>query len=122
MRGEILVEKIEITTKKQCESLRNNSALTWEGLSADDESLNQLKDWINRYTKLLNERVYIIHGKQMNKWYKLTGNNAYPDDLTIVSIDLQDIESVQAIVIPRFEVGGRWLDDIIDNNIRRENA
>lgn len=24
------------------------------------------------------------------------------------------------LAIPRFEVGGRWFDDVVDNNARRE--
>jgi hypothetical protein len=27
-----------------------------------------------------------------------------------------------AIVIPRFEVGGRWFDDVVDNNRMREES
>ena len=56
----------------------------------------------------------------MNLAYGLTGDNAYRDDLHIVSVKLSDIENVGAIVIPRFQVGGRWFDDIVANNRRRE--
>ena len=54
----------------------------------------------------------------MNEQYGLSGSNAYPEDCTIVSVT--DINQM-AITIPRFEVGGRWFDDIVDNNTRREN-
>ena len=56
----------------------------------------------------------------MNNNYELTGNNAYKDNLTLISIKTEDIKNLKAIIIPRFEVGGRWFDDIVDNNAMRE--
>lgn len=56
----------------------------------------------------------------MNDNYNLTGSNAYPNNLTLISIKTDDIKNLNAIIIPRFEVGGRWFDDIVDNNARRE--
>ena len=35
---------------------------------------------------------------------------------------LDDIEDPTKIAIPRFQVGGRWFDDIVDNNRRREEG
>ena len=43
---------------------------------------------------------------------ELPGNNRYPDDLNIVSIT--NINQAK-IAIPRFQVGGRWFDDIVNN-------
>ena len=48
------------------------------------------------------------------------GDNAYADDLNLVAIKLSDIADYSKIVLPRFQVGGRWFDDIVDNNRRRE--
>ena len=56
----------------------------------------------------------------MNNAYGLTGTNAYKDELTILSIKLEDIENVGAITLPRFDIGGRWFDDIVDNNARHQ--
>jgi hypothetical protein len=53
----------------------------------------------------------------MNTYYGLKGSNAYPNDLTIVSVT--DINQIK-IAWARFGVGGRWFDDIVDNNARRE--
>ena len=50
----------------------------------------------------------------------LSGNNKYPDDCTIVSIKLEDMENSMAVVIPRFNIGARWFDDIVMNNAARE--
>lgn len=112
---------INVTTKEQLNALYNQSALTWEGLSADDENLNAVRNWLKEHGAILEgtePTFHIIAGAFMNEQYGLSGNNAYAEDLTIVSVT--DINQM-AIVIPRFEVGGRWFDDIVDNNTRRED-
>ena len=114
------MKKIIVQTKAQLDELEKESALTWEGLTTDEESLTQLFDWIKSYTPMKQEVAYVITGATMNLAYGLTGDNAYRDDLHIVSVKLSDIENVGAIVIPRFQVGGRWFDDIVANNRRRE--
>ena len=107
-----------LTTALELKELEDNSALTIEGLA--EESIPDLIEWIKQYTPLVREDVYVTKGKTMNAVYHLTGNNAYTDDLTLVSIKLDDMEHYETIVIPRFQIGGRWFDDIVDNNARRE--
>ena len=114
------MEKIIVNTKAQLDELEKGSALTWEGHAVDDESLKKRFDWIKGYTPVKQERIYIISGWVMNNAYGLTGDNAYQDDVHLVSVKLEDIEHVGRIVVPRFTVGGRWFDDIVDNNRRRE--
>ena len=114
------MERIIVKTKAQLEELVKESALTWEGLDTSDESLKQIFDWLKGYTPLKCERVYITKGALMDVAYGLTGDNAYQPDCSIVSVRLCDMEKPMAIAIPRFRVGGRWLDDIVDNNRRRE--
>ena len=53
----------------------------------------------------------------MNELCHLTDDNAYPEDCTLVSVT--DINQMK-IALQRFEVGGRWFDDIVDNNTRRK--
>ena len=111
---------INVTTREQLDALYNQSALTWEGLSADEENLNAVKNWLKEHKAILGDdepTFHIITGEFMNEQYSLSSSNAYPEDLTIVSVT--DINQME-IVIPRFEVGGRWFDDIVDNNARRE--
>lgn len=110
--------KINVTEKEQLDMLYNNSALTIEGLT--EESIPDFLDWIEERTPLKERKVYVISGEVMNKQYNLTGNNAYLEDLTIVSVMLNDMENPNAVILPRFEIGGRWFDDIVDNNLRRE--
>lgn len=105
-----------LTELKELEDL--GSALTIEGLAED--SIPEFIDWVKQHTPMKNETAYIIKGKTMNSVYGLTGNNAYPDDCTIVSIKLEDMENFTAVVIPRFQIGARWFDDIVMNNAFRE--
>jgi hypothetical protein len=48
----------------------------------------------------------------------LSGDNAYHNNLNIVSVT--NINPMP-IALARFEVGGRWFDDVVDNNAMREN-
>ena len=52
----------------------------------------------------------------MNKFFGLTEDNAYSDDLTFVCIP--------NFYNPIFKtmIGARWFDDIISNNSIRQNA
>lgn len=98
------------------------SALTFEGFAMTPENITFLDKWFtdNGATWNAPKNLYTITGKQMNDKYHLTGDNAYPADLTIACIKLEDITEWQRITIPRFTIGGRWFDDVVDNNLRRE--
>ena len=100
---------IEARTKKDLDELYKNSALTIEGLDSDS-----IVDFAHGGTV---DKVVVTEGRLMNKVYGLTGNNAYPKYLTIVSI----LGDTLPMTMRRFEFGGRWFDDIVDNNARREN-
>ena len=113
---------INVTTKDQLDNLYNQSALTWEGLSSDEENLNAVKEWLDGNGALLEgiePTFHIITGELMNETYGLTGGNAYSNDLTIVSVT--DINQMK-VTLPRFEVGGRWFDDVVNNNVARERG
>lgn len=107
----------ELTTIEELEGL--GSALTIEGLA--EESIKDYIEWVKKYTPMVNETAYIIKGKTMNNVYALTGDNAYPDDLTLVAIKLEDMEDWTQVVMPRFQIGARWFDDIVMNNAARES-
>lgn len=96
-------------TKQRLEELRHKSAPTWEGL--DTEGLDeQLKEIDAEVT------YEVCTGEEMNKAYKLTGSNAYPDDLSIVILTHWSIPMMSW----KLQYGCRWLDDVIDNNVWRE--
>ena len=115
------MNKIQVTDRKTLDELYNESAFTIEGLSSDDESLGQLAEWVKNLTAFKREDFYIIEGRTMNREYNLTGTNAYPEtNCTLVCIKLSDLEKPLALTLPRFEIGGRWFDDVVANNARRE--
>lgn len=94
--------------KKLCDV----SAMTWEGLLLDEKSANLIQQECGTDKSLL----YVIKGKEMNEVLGLKGDNAYPNDLNIVSI-YPSKEGLLAI-----QVGARWLDDIVANNLAREGV
>lgn len=102
-----------VTTRNQLDKLYNNSAFTIEGLA--ENSIPDLMKWLEDNTEFTTENpiVYVTKGKVMNTEYALVGNKAYADDLTIVSVI--DINQLR-IALKRFSVGGRWFDDVVDNN------
>jgi len=100
------------------EELVKGSALTIEGLA--ESSIGDFLDWIEEHTKLKTRRAYLTTGRLANAEWGLTGDNRYQDDLNLVSVKLDDMENYERIVMPRFQVGGRWMDDVYDNNMARE--
>ena len=109
----------DVTNKETLDILYNHSALTIEGLAED--SIPDFVEWLvlNGAVKKETDNLtmYIIKGEIMNDIYELTENNRYPDDLCIVSVFNIDL---MAIALKRFEIDGRWFDDIVDNNQMRE--
>ena len=100
------MEIIKVETKEQLKTLNDCSAMTWEGLREED--FGTALDTCGAE----GAKGYVTTGKVMNEICHLTGNNAYPDDLTIFSID-----KFKGLAIM---FGARWLDDIISNNADRE--
>lgn len=111
---------INVTTREELDALYEESALTWEGLKTDEKNLNAVHDWLKEHGAIIADvepTVHIIKGILMNTTYELTENKAYPSDLNIVSIT--GINQM-AIALPKFLVGGRWFDDIVNNNAAAE--
>lgn len=108
-----------VTTKEQLDYLYNNSTFTIEGLV--EESIPDLITWLEENTTFtMNEPVvYVTKGYVMNLAYDLVGDNAYDNDLTIISVIGIDL---MEIAIKRFSIGGRWFDDIVDNNANRKKV
>ena len=101
------MEIIKVETKEQLKALNDCSAMTWEGLIEEDFGV--ALDMCGAE----GAKGYVTTGKVMNEICHLTGNNAYPDDLTIFSID-----KFKGLAIM---FGARWMDDIISNNADRED-
>lgn len=111
---------VHVANVETLKMLEENSALTLEGLNEEDAP--KLMEWVKNLTPVTDEVVYIIKGKTMNLAYGLTGDNAYPNDLTIQAIPLNLVKNFAALVIPRFNIGARWFDDIVANNARRKGG
>ena len=107
--------------------LYEQSALTWEGLALEGESdAQEILDFLCGEGFLLDNLAPGLHmifnrttGADMNQYWHLTGSNAYPDDLTIVSV-VNSMFDVPRMVPVQLRLGARWYDDIVDNNARRE--
>lgn len=115
-------KKTEIanTDAKTLKELVDGSALTVEGLA--ESSIGDFLDWIEKTAGLKVRRAYVTKGSLANREWGLTGGNVYPDDFNIVAVKLDDMEDWKKVVIPRFQIGGRWIDDVHDNAVRRERA
>ena len=100
------MEIIKVETKEQLKALNDCSAMTWEGLIEED--FGAALDMCGAE----GANGYVTTGKVMNEICHLTGHNAYPDDLTIFSID-----KFKGLAIM---VGARWMDDILSSNADRE--
>lgn len=96
-----------VTTKEDLKHLYDHSAMTWEGLVEEDFST------AIKTCGAENAEGYVTKGAVMNEICKLTGSNAYPEDL--------DIFSVYPFKGLAMMYGARWMDDIIDNNADRED-
>ena len=105
---------------KTLKELVNGSALTIEGLA--ESSFDEFLGWIKDIAGLKTRRIYVTKGKLANREWGLTGDNAYQNDLNIVSVKLDDMEDRNKIIMARFQVGARWMDDIHDSNIIRERG
>ena len=113
---------IEITTKEGIEQLRNQSAYTIVGAGGD------LNEWVNGYQELLQkeeigepEKWYKFKGKLLNDSYHLTGKNRYPKDIIFLSFPLTGL-NVGKLAMFKLKMEDRWLDDIIDNDLMREDV
>ena len=114
---------IEVDDPKKLDEFYEKWSLTFEGTTVDDENLTWLINWFKDHNcNMKKENFYVVSGKMMNEKYHLTGNNKYPNNLTILVILLEDLDNVEAIAMARFEIGGRWFTDIVDNNINRERC
>lgn len=113
---------IHVEDTKILDEFYDNWDLTFEGTTTDSDNLKFLIDWFKKHNvNMKKEDFYVVKGSLMNTHYNLTRDNAYPDDCNLLIIKLKDLENASNIFVPRFQLGGRWFTDIVDNNAKREN-
>ena len=85
-----------------------------------------LNDWKDGYQNLLNhENIGTIRqwveftGADMNAYYCLSSDNAYPNDLHFLAFPLDGLD-VSKLAIFKLRMEDRWFDDIVSNNMWRE--
>jgi hypothetical protein len=66
-----------------------------------------------------NLSIITITGDDMNKAYKLTGDNAYKKDFHIQAFDGLDTKDPEVRSVLK-SMGCRWMEDIIVNNSDRQ--
>lgn len=103
--------------------LYRGSALTWEGIAVDPGTLDRICEvfaekglWAYDDMPVV---FYCIEGEDMNRLEGLTGDNAYPDGLHILSIP-NDQLNIDKMIPIQLNFDARWMDDIVDNNRMRE--
>ncbi len=68
----------------------------------------------------VNDNDFItFSGKDMNDEFNLTGDNRYPDDLTFLAFPLDNL-NISKLAIFKLKMQDRWFDDVVDNNLDRE--
>ncbi len=111
----------QITTRE--ELIQLGSAYTIIGAGGE------LSAWTEALKKLLLENQILNPdtemqwatwtGAVMNEALGLTGDNAYPDDLTFLAFKVDGLD-VGKLAMFKLQAGDRWLDDVINNDIRRQ--
>ena len=112
-----------VETFEQFMDLVDGSAFTWTGMLADEENLSAIEDFFKNDTGVVNPEtemeVHVWTGSQGNEWMELK-NDPYPEDLTCVSIPLNQFNDIPKLAMLKLQAGAHWLDDIYDNNLRHE--
>lgn len=107
--------------EEDLDKLYDNSAFTFEGFRVDDENLTKLVNFLKKNTDvILPIKIYRISGEMMNSKYGLTEDNAYPNDLNIVSLPLTNWKKLGNLPSYKIQMDARWFDDIVDNNAYRQ--
>lgn len=115
--------KIISADETKIRELENGSAFTWEGLSGLENGKEALVNSFKEENVLDDVETFEFYtwkGELMNRIYQLTGSNAYPEDLNFVSIPLNMFKDIRKLAMLKLQYRARWLNDIVDNNSRRE--
>lgn len=92
------------------DKFEKESTMAFEGLIIDGDITTMEKYFRENGYDKDDFTLFYTDGKTVSDYYSLTGDNRYPDDLTMVFVpDYYNIK-VKALT------GARWFDDIVLNN------
>ena len=118
------MKKINIinATDTDLDELYADNSLTFTAMKLDKpDDFLPIVEWMNENgCDMKSGDVYYFTGELMNKHYSLTEENVYPNDMHFVAVKLSNLTNVLAIAVPSKFIYGRWFNDIVDNNRRRE--
>lgn len=122
--SEFAFEKIK-ATDEDIQQLTDEWAFAWEGMDDSDRNLSAIVRVLTQdegFDMVSPIPMYVWEGQQFNELYGLTGDNAYPDDLTFVAIPLNAWKPGQQgkLALTKMKYGARWLYDIVANNAVRQ--
>ena len=85
-----------------------------------------LDEWKNGYGTMLSKagigsvsEWVSFKGSDMNREFGLSGENRYQDDITFLAFPLDGLD-VGKLAIFKLQMGDRWFDDIVGNDLCRE--
>ena len=87
-----------------------------------------LQEWKDGYNELFekegigyvdNDDFITFSGKDYDDEFNLTGDNRYPEDLTFLLFPLDNL-NVSKLAIFKIKMGDRWFDDVVENDLYRE--
>lgn len=119
-----MIIRIIVVDKNKIKELECCSAFTWEGMTLDEENLNEIAR-VFREEKLVKENTeeiqgYVWFGKDMNELYHLLGDNSYADNLLFLAFAPEMFDGTANLNVFKLMVDARWLDDIVMNNALNE--
>lgn len=113
-------DMVEIIEDVNLDELYQGSAYTITGAGGE------LKEWFDGYQDILNEKQigniskwYVFSGKDLNRKYNLTGDNRYQSNITFIAFPLTGLD-IGKLAMLKLQMGDRWFDDIVDNDLSRE--
>lgn len=107
-------------TTNQLQELRNGSACTMLGYIPEELHLYIEEMEKQGFLKDEEIKVYTCQGSDLNNVFELPESEFFPADLNVFIVGLDQIENIGKFALTlRFQLGFRWLDDIIDNRLRR---
>lgn len=121
-----MIIKTIMADENKIKELERLSAFTWEGMTLDEENLNEIAR-IFKEENLVKENTeeilgYIWFGKDMNELYNLHGENRYADDLPFLAFAPDTFDGTANLNVFKIMAGARWLDDIVMNNATYETG